>query len=829
MRAAGLLALAVLAAAAALAAAADPALAATGGVARSIAPEAGLTNLISAGSSSDGDGPGASAATKRSSKRAGAGGAATAAAVRPAAAGAAGGADKSQQQKRQQQDHAMAAKPTRRDTPRQQQQEEGKHEGGATGAPEQQRSSRRSATEGEAEARGAAGPGAGKEPPRRPVALPPREAAAAAAAAALSRKAPLEAHALPAPRYVNYSLAASRDTFEICKNQSGLGREISMEELLPIYGLPQELLQHRRVSLATLTAAIAAAAPTARLVIAPLLAGEAELSPVLHPDARLPRLLHFTVRDKDAMLPHQALSIATWARLNPGYSILLYDDDDISAFMHAYHAHLLPLFHRLGSQVERTDLWRYLVLCTFGGVYADSDVVAGRPVDTWAQDAGLLTGVENVFESMAAARRRDYTRVMQIVQWTIAARPGHPVVCRMGDYISRRVQAEAAGAVSEGDRDHAILERTGPGIWSSSVHDYLRAHGVVPESAVGGAKVGDVRLLPQSVFGCASSTVNLSDPMAYVYHQFKGSWRLHEPGKLLQFISHLYSHLFASPAAQGGGAPASPAVERPAAAAGSNGKASGGARGTAQGEARAEAAAGKRRAPAARKQLRRRQQPAAAAAAKRPAAGAAAAAAPAPAPAAKAGAAKAAAMALGSASASVGGRGAAGAVLERRLQEQAPPATAALMQLQPLARPEPQRREARMPLLPLASGLVVAALICSAAAQRGGRCGSNGAGGRPCGGLRQSASGALHGIWGSAKRLAGGGRGGGLPASASGAALLPLSQQQGGARPPSGGSGGAGGCAAVVAAASATRQQGCASGGCLKRSSGSVQCLSNMQ
>jgi len=355
--------------------------------------------------------------------------------------------------------------------------------------------------------------------------LHPHEAARAAVAKALSRTGALVMSASPAPRYLNYSLSTSRDTFEICKNQSGLHREIPLEELLPIYGLPAALLEGKSVSTATLAAAIRAAAPTARLVTRPLDAGAAELEATPDgPGDRLPKLVHFTVRDKNDMLPHQALSIASWARLNPGHSILLYDDVDIRAFITTYHAHHLPLFHRLQSQVERTDLWRYLVLCTFGGVYADSDVVAGRPIATWAQDAGLLTGVENAFETMAAARRRDYTRVMQLVQWTIAARRGHEVVCRMGDYISRRLDAEAAGTIAETNRDHAILERTGPGIWSSSVHDYLRERRVIPETLVGGGRAGDVRILPQSVFGCASNTVNIEDPMAYVYHSECPLW-----------------------------------------------------------------------------------------------------------------------------------------------------------------------------------------------------------------------------------------------------------------------------------------------------------------
>ncbi|GBF96338.1 alpha-1,6-mannosyltransferase subunit [Raphidocelis subcapitata] len=622
--------------------------------------------------------------------------------------------------------------------------------------------------------------------PDRADVLPPHEAARAAAEAALKRSAPLQASAFP-PHYANYSLANSRDTFEICKNQSGLAREIGLEELLPIYGLPRELLQHRRVNLATLSRVFAAAAPAARLVIAPLLAGEAELSAALHQDGRLPRLVHFTVRDKDALLPHQALSIATWARLNPGYSILLYDDDDIAAFMAAYHAHHLPLFHRLGSQVERTDLWRYLVLCTFGGVYADSDVVAGRPISDWAQDAGLLTGVENVFESLAAARRRDYTRVMQIVQWTIAARPGHPVVCRMGDYVAAHVEAEAAGSLVEEDRDHAILERTGPGIWSSSVHDYLRQHGVTPEDLVGGGRVGDVRLLPQSVFGCASSTVNLSDPMAWAYHMFKGSWRLHEPGKLLQFISHLYAHLFNSGGANGG-AGASPA---PAALLEEQGQ------GQEQEQRRQQQALGRRQLGGGPEEAEAKS---------------------------------------GSGS---GGGSSSGEVAERRLQQDGAGGSGGLqLQLQPLdaAAPAGGARR-RLSLLPAASGLVVAAaVIVGAVAQRGGgKCAGGGGGsGRPCGGLRSSATGALSRVWGGARRLTAGSRApsvASLSAAGATAALLPLSQPGKGApgaeRPPSGGGGGSGG--GCAAASTATRQQGSNGAGVLKRSANSTQCLQSMQ
>jgi hypothetical protein len=179
-------------------------------------------------------------------------------------------------------------------------------------------------------------------------------------------------------------------------------------------------------------------------------------------------------------------------------------------------------------------------------VYADSDVVAARPVSDWVQDAGLLVGIENVFTTPEEAKRRDYTRQVQMVQWAIASRKGHPVVCRMGQYIADHVKEEASGEFVDPDRDHAILERTGPGIWSSSVHDYIKEYGngVRVEELVAGGKVGDVRVLPQPVFGCASATWNpTEDVLPYVYHMFKGSWKSKQPSKIVSFISTLYAKL----------------------------------------------------------------------------------------------------------------------------------------------------------------------------------------------------------------------------------------------------------------------------------------------
>lgn len=368
--------------------------------------------------------------------------------------------------------------------------------------------------------------------------------AASTAAAAAPPAPPARPRVRPnVPELIGYNFNNSKDTFELCHDTAQLTRDIPLEELLPIFKLPNDLVQRKHTSLAQLIELLHVTQPDFKVVYEPMLFGEADIGSLLSPGG-LPRLLHFTVKDKDKLKPHQVVTMASWAFFNPGHSLMLFDDDDIREFMTSYYPELLPTFDGLGSPVERTDMWRYLVLCRMGGVYADSDVVAARPVADWVQDAGLLVGIENVFTTPEEAKRRDYTRQVQMVQWAIASRKGHPVVCRMGQYIAQHVQEEAAGEFVDPDRDHAILERTGPGIWSSSVHDYIAEYNVRVEDLVAGGRVGDVRVLPQPVFGCASATWNpTEDVLPYVYHMFKGSWKSKQPSKIVSFISTLYAKL----------------------------------------------------------------------------------------------------------------------------------------------------------------------------------------------------------------------------------------------------------------------------------------------
>jgi hypothetical protein len=64
--------------------------------------------------------------------------------------------------------------------------------------------------------------------------------------------------------------------------------------------------------------------------------------------------------------------------------------------------HLPAAFYQLKTPVEKSDAWRYHVLCGHGGIYTDTDTVCGRPFSEWTNfnstpEPGLIVGIENRF------------------------------------------------------------------------------------------------------------------------------------------------------------------------------------------------------------------------------------------------------------------------------------------------------------------------------------------------------------------------------------------------------------------------------------------------
>lgn len=129
---------------------------------------------------------------------------------------------------------------------------------------------------------------------------------------------------------------------------------------------------------------------------------------------------------------------------------------------------------------------------------------------------------------------------MQITQWTLMARPGHPILL---DAVARSLakteqierDREAAAARNETYIDEWALEWTGPGVFTDCVYRYLLSrYGVTPADLIEArqpVRVGDVLILPSRSFSSPwSEPKEEQRPYAAVQHGFKGRWREDDPG-----------------------------------------------------------------------------------------------------------------------------------------------------------------------------------------------------------------------------------------------------------------------------------------------------------
>ena len=246
-------------------------------------------------------------------------------------------------------------------------------------------------------------------------------------------------------------------------------------------------------------------------------------------NSRVPRLIHHTwvTSDRRRLPAIVSEAITSFAPSDDATLQLLWSDQASAELARECYPAVCALFDSLPHPVMRADLFRYMVLNAFGGVYSDVDTRLLRPVDSWVADAPseapvrLIVGVEA--DTDRADWSRWYARRLQWCQWTLAAAPGHPVLEQVIAESVRRIR---------GGVETSIMELTGPGVWTDSVGLWLeQAHGRDWSEFRGlrePVRVGDALLLPITAFSPGVGHVGagpVSAPDALVQHLFMGSWK----------------------------------------------------------------------------------------------------------------------------------------------------------------------------------------------------------------------------------------------------------------------------------------------------------------
>jgi hypothetical protein len=195
----------------------------------------------------------------------------------------------------------------------------------------------------------------------------------------------------------------------------------------------------------------------------------------------IPRIIHQTTEDKERIPAEFGKGIDRLRELNPGWEYRLYDRADRIQFI-AQHCDraMLRRYFRLNPffGAARADLFRYLVVYRFGGVYLDIKSTMSVPLDDvlLPDDEYLLSNWNNAIGSRyerwgmhpGMPPRGEYQ------QWHIVAAAGHPFLRRAIAEVSRRI--DAYSPLHDGTGWFSVLKTTGPIAYTHAILGVEQEH-----------------------------------------------------------------------------------------------------------------------------------------------------------------------------------------------------------------------------------------------------------------------------------------------------------------------------------------------------------------
>ena len=165
----------------------------------------------------------------------------------------------------------------------------------------------------------------------------------------------------------------------------------------------------------------------------------------------IPKIIWQTYKDPfDQLQPYMLDAVNTWKTLNPDYEYRYMDDNQAAQFiLEEYGQEWHDLFVGLPVGVMRGDLWRYMIIYKYGGVYTDLDTECINPISLWLNEE----------YEMIVCPETD----LHFCQWTFAASAGNPILKSVLDTIKEKLINPTYGS------PHFVHTHTGPAVWTEGI------------------------------------------------------------------------------------------------------------------------------------------------------------------------------------------------------------------------------------------------------------------------------------------------------------------------------------------------------------------------
>lgn len=196
----------------------------------------------------------------------------------------------------------------------------------------------------------------------------------------------------------------------------------------------------------------------------------------------IPKIIHQTHRDLPEELARNARRLQ---QKNPDYHYRFWTDEDILDFIRdEFSPEIRDAYLSINPNYgpARADLFRYLCIYTFGGVYLDIKSNTTMPLSRFLlpDDAYVLTQWKRrTFWPWAKPKEGQHPVLAGIEggeyqQWHVIAAPRHPYLGAVIDRVLRNIRAYDPAVHGVGK--HATLNLTGPVAYTLAIHPILDRH-----------------------------------------------------------------------------------------------------------------------------------------------------------------------------------------------------------------------------------------------------------------------------------------------------------------------------------------------------------------
>jgi hypothetical protein len=185
----------------------------------------------------------------------------------------------------------------------------------------------------------------------------------------------------------------------------------------------------------------------------------------------IPKVVYQTWKSKNLPFDYQQI-VQHNQLLNPEYQFVLFDDNDLNQF---FQDDTIPqnwrqAFFKINPCYgpARADLFRYIVIYYYGGIYLDIKVKCRKPFREWIfeNDQGLLSYWENLYYQ----KDRLQNKKGELQNWHVIFEKNHPFLLHVLQEICKRIHQVQNSTHIFGKL--GVLEFTGPLIYTK-VLEYL--------------------------------------------------------------------------------------------------------------------------------------------------------------------------------------------------------------------------------------------------------------------------------------------------------------------------------------------------------------------